>query len=238
MINHENSVPSEPLQLVEQQPIIQNVITSPEQQKATELNITIFQRHNSSKKIACEIPPPPPWLGRAAYWFRLGFAAVILISSLLSLTSCGVSAEEAQWYPASKYFERSLLNQIVTENSSLKPSEEVINKIQVSQLAKQPPLILVDFDNAELCGQLGCLYTIYLEKGGIIEKIYSRYLSSKLPKGVQLFEISDRTQNDLPCVVVNQIAGSNLNKLSLCYDGLLYQNDDLSVVKIKSESNP
>jgi len=58
---------------------------------------------------------PLPWLGRAAYWFRLGFAVVILISSLLSLTSCGVSAEEVQWQPASKYFERSLLDQIVTE---------------------------------------------------------------------------------------------------------------------------
>ena len=135
MIDNESSLPSETVQIADPESIIPSIITSPEQQKSTQLNLTLVERHNPSRKTTREIPPPPPWLGRSAYCFRLGFAVAVLISSLFSLTACGVSAKEVQWQPASKYFKPGLLEQIVTENSSLNPSQEVVDKMQVYQLS-------------------------------------------------------------------------------------------------------
>lgn len=238
MLNNESSVPSKLVQIADPELIIPIIITSPEQQNSTQLNITLVEKHNPSRKTAREIPPPPRWLGRSAYWFKLGFAVAVLISSLFSLTACGVSAKEVQWQPASKYFEPSLLKQIVTENSSLNTSKEVVDKMQVYQLAKQPRLTLVDFDNADFCGQLGCLYVIYLESQGKVSNVFNRYLRPELPKGVSLIELSERTQNNLPCLILNQLSSSNLNKLTLCYNGSEYQNFDLNVLKIKSEVSP
>lgn len=238
MLNNESYVPSETVQIADPESIIPSIITSPEQQKSTQLNLTLVERHNPSRKTAREIPPPPRWLGHSAYWFRLGFAVAVLISSLFSLTACGVSAKEVQWQPASKYFDRSLLEQIVTENSSLNPSQEVVNKMQVHQLAKQPRLTLVNFDNTDFCGQLGCLYVIYLESQGKVSKVFNRYLRPELPKDISLIELSERTQNNLPCLILNQLSSSNLNKVTLCYNGSEYQNFDLNVLKIKSENSP
>ena len=167
------------------------------------------------------------------YWFRLGFAVVILIGSLLSLSACQANAKDVQWQPASKYFERSLLEQIVTENSSLTSSEEVINKLQAYQLAKQPHLTLVDFNNTELCGRLGCLYVIYLETEGKISKVFSRYLHSDLPKNVALIELSDRTLKDFPCIVISQVIDGNLTKLTFCYNGSKYDNFDSTTIKLQ-----
>ena len=238
MIENESSLPSETVQIADPESIIPSIITSPEQQKSTQLNLTLVERHNPSRKTAREIPPPPRWLGRSAYWFRLGFAVAVLISSLFSLTACGVSAKEVQWQPASKYFEPSLLEQIVTENSSLNPSQEVVDKMQVHQLAKQPRLTLVNFDNTDLCGQLGCLYVIYLESQGKVSKVFNRYLRPELPKDISLIELSERTQNNLPCLILNQLSNNNLTKLTLCYNGSEYQSFDLNVLKIKSENSP
>ena len=233
MTSHKSSESLEPLKPIEQQTVIPLQVALPEQQKMTELNIVLPERCKVTTKSASEIPPPPRWLSRAAYWFRLGFALVVLLTSLLSLTACGVNAEEVQWQPALKYFDRSLLEQIITENSSLTPSETILNKMQVRQLAKQPRLTLVDFNNAELCGQLGCLYVIYLETQGKASKVFSRYLHSELPEGVAVIELSDRTRNDLPCIVLNQLTTSSLTKFTLCYNGSEYHKFDSKTVKLK-----
>lgn len=237
MTNHNNFVPSEEFYPTEKQPLIIADLALPEQQETLKIDVILPKQYliikKPNKKVAKEIPPPPPWLGRAVYWFRLSFAVVILISSMLSLSACGANAKEVQWQPASKYFEHSLLEQIVSENSSLTSSEEVINKLQAYQLAKQPPLTLVDFNNTELCGRLGCLYVIYLETQGKRSKVFSRYLRSELPKGVALIELSDHTLKDVPCIVVNQVIDSNLTKLTFCYNGSKYENFNSTTVKLK-----
>ena len=203
---------------------------TPQQEASNALPVRYRVKEKLSNKTG-EVPPPPRWLGSAAYWFRLSFAVVVLISSLLSLVACGVNAQEISWQPGSKYFERSLLEQIVEENTSLTPSEATISQVQVHQLTKQPQLTIVNFNNAELCGQLGCLYAIYLETANENTKVLSRNLRSELPKDVALFEVSDRFSNDLPCLVLNQLLGSELTKLTLCFNGSEYQNMDSKTIK-------
>lgn len=237
MTNHNNFVPSEAFHPTEKQPLILGHLALSKQQETSEHDVILPKQYliikKPAEKVTKEIPTPPRWLGRAVYWFRLGFAVVILIGSLLSLSACEANAKEVQWQPASKYFERSLLEQIVNENSSLTSSEEVINKLQAYQLANQPPLTLVNFNNTELCGRLGCLYVIYLETQGKISKVFSRYIQSELPKDVALIELSDRTLKDFPCIVINQVIDSNLTKLTFCYNGSEYENFDSTTVKLK-----
>lgn len=204
--------------------------TTPQQEASNALPVRYRAKEKLSEKTD-RLPPPPRWLGSAAYWFRLSFAVVVLISSLLGLAACGVNAQEISWQPGSKYFERSLLEQMVEENTSLTPSESTISQVQVHRLTKQPQLTLVNFNNAELCGQLGCLYAIYLETASDNTKVFSRNLRSELPKGVALIEVSDRSSNDLPCLILNQLVGSELTKLTLCYDGSKYQNIDAKTVE-------
>lgn len=196
-----------------------------------ENSTTIVPAAHKPEAVNNLVPPPPIWLGRTAYLFRLGFAIVVLISSLLGLVSCGVSAKEISWLPASEYFSRGLIEQIITENSSLTPDNEIINRMQVYQLAEKPRLTFVDFNTDEMCGQMGCLYVIYLESEGKTKKVLSRYLRPELPEDVPLISLSSHTQNDLPCIVFNQLAETNLQQVTLCYNGDEYQNSSYTILK-------
>lgn len=196
-----------------------------------ENSTTIVPTVHKPEAVNNLVPPPPVWLGRTAYLFRLGFAIVVLISSLLGLVSCGVSAKEISWLPASEYLDRGLIEQIITENSSLAPTDEIINRMQVYQLAEKPRMTFVDFNTDEMCGKMGCLYVIYLESEGKTKKVLSRYLRPELPENVPLISLSEPTQNGLPCLVFNQLAGSNLQQITLCYNGDEYQNSSYRILK-------
>ncbi|MGB7439835.1 MAG: hypothetical protein WA919_02110 [Coleofasciculaceae cyanobacterium] len=109
--------------------------------------------------------------------------------------------------------DKSLLEKVFKEN--IYNLDSSLAKENVLAL-KQGNLYIFDFNDPSLCGQAGCLYTVYTKSG---KRVLSLLLNPHLPEEVELFTVTNTLRNKLPCLKINQSTANNQILHSLyCYE--------------------
>ncbi|NER29860.1 MAG: hypothetical protein F6J89_20130 [Symploca sp. SIO1C4] len=147
-------------------------------------------------------------------WEIVLFLVIATLSCLLSLLSKPASTTD--WLPAKQAVNnQGLLQNILNENSDAF-DEKLPLTIEDILVLKTRILDIFDFNNQALCGQAGCLYTVYTREG---KQVLSLLLNPDLPEGVELFTVTDIKRNGLPCLIANQRTTDNHILRSLyCYE--------------------
>jgi hypothetical protein len=163
------------------------------------------------------------------------FICGLLFALVLGWQKLNLSAPNS-WQLAVDYLPKSVLEKIIKEHSRL-DIERSLAKVRVREISKQPQLLLLDFNNEQFCGKIGCVYTIYQEQDGLYKEVLSRYLDPNLPSGISLVELGEKAawETDLPCLIINQMESrmrGNLRKTTLCYNQGKYQKISQSLVNI------
>lgn len=180
---------------------------------------------------------PPLWLKQFSWWFRIGLALFLLVSSLIGLTGCSTPNAEVPWQKASEVVPQAVLVEAITQNTSV---DRKVSQIEQSMQAWEVPgndgkLVVLDFNTPDLCGTLGCLYVgVWIRDNQPPAQVFATYLDPNLPENQVLFAVlhpSDRPsqQQALPCLKVMQLkpdaagATQELQQISFCFDGQQYR---------------
>jgi hypothetical protein len=213
-------------------------------------DLVLASSNGRTNETSSELPLPPIWLKRFAWWFRIGLGLFLLISSLLGLTGCSVGTAGVSWQRAAALVPEPVLEQVIAQNSTL--SEKAVGQLVQSMQAwkangSDGKLVVLNFNTPDLCGALGCLYSgIWLREDKPAAQVFSVYLDPNLPKGQVLFKVSDSLQQNqaLPCLEVAQLDKTQqqlVRRTHLCFNGQQYQTVDgvlLENANSKSAKSP
>lgn len=171
--------------------------------------------------------PPSFKLVQFVILFRIGLAITLLVG-VLFLSGCSSSVSAASWWQPVGSSSLSLLaKQAIAENTQLNPDSfaNVLAMNIPANKQQDQELFLLDYNTDNLCGKLGCLYSIYSRQGQTYKLIWSKYLQPNLPKGESLFTFSQDASNNsgFACLEVKQMQGNRLQKLVYCFDGKTYR---------------
>ncbi len=167
---------------------------------------------DSSSPVLAEDEPAPLWLSKAAYFFRLGITIFLAISCFF-LWSCSAT-EGMFWRNATQVFSRQQVEELLVTNSTLiQPSEEQIDRVRAVTIED---VVVVDFNQPELCGTAGCLYAIYDKSGS--NAFLKTYLQPNLPPNVPLIAAAGQSLNDHPCLQIHQVESETAVKQFLLCD--------------------
>lgn len=207
----------------------------------------LFPHSADSSTLACDntqyrvnrVVNPPAWLNWTGYWFRFGLMLFVLLSILLGTAACSSSTaafSEASWQEAWRVVPQQTLVKVIQSHSSLLKPESAISKLRLWQVSgKKGQLHLYDFNNSRLCGARGCLYVGYLipnSKTLLPTEVFTAYLDPNVPPNTPLFQAEiESTQNDLPCLLVNQQGLGVRRLLEFCFNGISYQLADSQLFK-------
>lgn len=165
--------------------------------------------------------------------FRIGIGLILLGS--LFLGGC-VKSSGLSWQKAKSLGVKGipLLERAVLDNSTLKVTD-VLETAQVAAIAHQDSqtLWLIDYNVEELCGAMGCLYSMYWEKDGFT-RVFSAYLQPP-PAQIPLFRlVQSPSPADLPCLSVQQPDRVNnlYQSFLYCYNGKIYQLSEKIAIKL------
>lgn len=164
------------------------------------------------------------------FLFLVGF----LFTVLLSVINVRSIAKANTWQAANQYFEPSVLEHIIAENTTFPPIE-LEKYVKVNELLNSPRLVFINFNSDVFCGQLGCAYSLYQEAEQGFVPLLQRYLNPNLPLGTKLVEVSDipAWQSVFPCLIFNQFREAVLEKTKLCYNGESYFSTETKIEKVK-----
>jgi len=167
------------------------------------------------------------------FQFIFLFCVGLLTTLFFSVVSLMSTAKAIPWQPANQYFEATVLEQIIKDNTTLPPIG-LDKQIRVQELLHQPRLVLIDFNSEQVCGQLGCAYSIYLEQGNSFQPVFKQYLNPYLPPDVKLMELGDYPswESALPCLVIHQLVESGLQNTQVCYLRDSYQITEKTVTAL------
>jgi len=197
--------------------------------------LVLASSNGGTNETSSELPLPPIWLKRFAWWFRIGLGLFLLISSLLGLTGCSVGAADVPWQRAAALVPEPVLEQVITQNSTLsgKAVGQLVQSMQGWKVnGSDGKLIVLNFNTPDLCGALGCLYSgVWLRNDRSAAQVFSVYLDPNLPNGQVLFKVSDPPQQNqaLPCLEVAQLDKTQqqlVRRTHLCFNGQQYQTVD------------
>lgn len=174
-------------------------------------------------------PPPKSWLKFANY-LRMGFAVFLLLTTLLSLVSCTgaiATGENAlKWFPAQRLASKELIQSAINQDTSISSTEIDNLKILASEIKGfKGRVILFNFANiSQLCGQLGCLYSAFLDTGNNqYQPFWSQYLQPVPPSKPLLAQYKDAQSNQrFPSFLVHQVEGDQLRRTIYSWDGRRY----------------
>ncbi|PIG91564.1 hypothetical protein [Gloeocapsopsis sp. IPPAS B-1203] len=202
--------------------------------------LVLASSKGKTNETSSELPLPPIWLKRFAWWFRIGLGLFLLISSLLGLTGCSVGAGGVPWQQAAALVPEPVLEQVIAQNSTLsgKAVGQLVQSMQGWKVnGSEGKLVVLNFNTPDLCGALGCLYSgVWLRKNQPATQVFSVYLDPNLPNGQALFKASDLPQQNqaLPCLEVVQLDKTQqqlVRQTHLCFNGQQYQTVDGVLLK-------
>lgn len=128
------------------------------------------------------------------------FKTLVIILILGLITSCRSTTELT---PRS-------LEKIASENSQLTADKLDLNITSLWE-KDDKKVFWIDFNNRELCGvNYHCLYAIYHQYGESVTLGWRSYLDPRLPPDIKLIE------KEIPCLIINQMNESKLNKYKVC----------------------
>ena len=158
----------------------------------------------------------PEWTGKLVKYSYLGFGLFLLVSSLFLLGCSSAGASDGlNWQSATSVISEERAREIVEENSS--ESADIDAILEAMQVFQSDELLLVDFNSPLLTGRLGTLHVIYDSEGN---RIFNRYLPSRLPGGVPTLQFSERTSDGYPCLLINaEPTETEITQYTLCYQG-------------------
>jgi hypothetical protein len=138
------------------------------------------------------------------------------------------------WQNAAQVAPPGLMEQVVREN--VEPSSQSQIKsdrmriLIIQQPGQRVPLYIIDtrtdYDNPSanpLCGAAGCNFLGYVRSKSGYQRVFSFYLNPLLPENVSLIELAQTIRNGLPCLILNQLAGSQIEQINTCFDGQQYR---------------
>lgn len=198
-------------------------------------NLVLASSQGGTNETSSELPLPPIWLKRFAWWFRIGLGLFLLISSLLGLTGCSVGAAGVPWQRAAALIPEPVLEQVIAQNSTLsgKAVGQLVQSMQGWKVnGSDGKLVVLNFNTPNLCGALGCLYSgVWLRENKPAAQVFSVYLDPNLPNGQVLFKVSNSLQQNqaLPCLEVAQLDKTQqqlVRRTHLCFNGQQYQTVD------------
>jgi hypothetical protein len=198
-------------------------------------DLVLASSNGGTNETSSELPLPPIWLKRFAWWFRIGLGLFLLISSLLGLTGCSVGAAGVPWQRAAALVPEPVLEQVIAQNSTFngKAVGQLVQSMQGWKVnGSDGKLVVLNFNTPDLCGALGCLYSgVWLRNDRSAAQVFSVYLDPNLPKGQVLFKVSDSLQQNqaLPCLEVAQLDKTQqqlVRRTHLCFNGQQYQTVD------------
>lgn len=185
------------------------------------------------------ILPPPLWLNRFAWWFRLGLGLFLLLSALLGLAGCG-RGTAMSWQPATAVLPQAVLAEVITQNTSLEPTavSQLESTLQAWQVpGKEGNLVVLHFNTPKLCGTLGCLYVgVWVRDQQSPAQVFATYLNPHLPPHESLFTVLETSEHPtaspaLPCLNVTQMVpgvvsddgNERLQQVTACFNGKQYR---------------
>ena len=187
---------------------------------------------NNSFTVSASSRNPPVWLNRSAYWFRIGLILFTLVTLLLGTTACTSNSSAktilSSWQPATKLTPRESLVQIVQSHSNLTEVQCAIDKMKVWQVkGREGVLNIYDFHQPNICGRIGCLYVGYFipfAQSQVSKEVFTAYLNPNLPPKFPLFQAeAESTNNQMPCLMVNQQSSNSQFQLKFGYNRSNYQ---------------
>ena len=148
----------------------------------------------------------------------LGVITCLPILVLVHLFFSDSASVQKDFIPAFKIVKDSLLEKVIRENyqnTGIKLDSKRVKALQVSGKGRQK-LYVFDFNNQQLCGMAGCLYTAYTREG---VRVLNIYLHPYLPKPKTLFTVDrQKTSDGFPCLILSQLQDtSSLSLRQYCY---------------------
>lgn len=170
---------------------------------------------------------PSPKLVGYVQIFRLSLGIFLLIGTLL-LNSCSSSNGASLNWSNTNSVDKALLQSAISQNTSLPPDKAAnILVASVKSKSKDECLYVFNYNSADTCGFLGCLYAVYLDnRKHAVQQVMSVYLQPNLPQGEQLISVSSDTPDSasLPCLDVRQVSEKDtLLHVTYCFNGSSYQ---------------
>ncbi len=170
----------------------------------------------------------PDWISVSAHYFRWGLALFLLLSAALGMAGCSVQAFGTPWRSYSQALEGAEVTQILADNSFLTPEQITTERIEAVTVFPLDGLILVNLNDADLCGHSDCVYLGYMRaEDESLKEVFHTYLNPNLPPDYSLFEALDLSANGLPCFLINQVNGTDIDRYTLCFDGEEYRVEDV-----------
>lgn len=163
----------------------------------------------------------PRWMSKAVYFFRLGLAIFLTITWLLGLSGC--SSAGMSWHKATQDFSAEQVGAMLVENSSLEiATDEQIERVQSVRFQN---VVVIDFNQPELCSNWGCLYSLYEKTDAKSpQSLFKVYLKPTLPSSDSLITDAGQSLNNYPCLHLYQTqSNAVVAQFTICHTGHQYQ---------------
>lgn len=168
---------------------------------------------------------------------RLFRFRIILIAALLVTVCVGflyARSPRPSWQLARQGAPPALLTQVVADN--LHPDVTVdagqMSVLKLQQAGQSQPLYLinarlVDSETQPLCGAAGCALFAYIRTQSGFQQVLTTYLDPHLPPGQLLLQPTGDLHQGLPVLVAMQLVETDLQQITLAFDGQTYAVDRL-----------
>ncbi len=160
----------------------------------------------------------------------------LLIGAIVWLGVMNQSASvELGWREASRSAPSGLMQQVVQENlsSEFKGDSGRMKIWRIQRSGQSKPLFLVDSriaNEAEqpttnpLCGASGCQFFGYIPaQNNRYQRVLAAYFNPRLPPKISLFDVTDKLQNGLPVLTVNQLEKRQIRQLIFAFKETSYE---------------
>jgi len=171
-------------------------------------------------------PPVPKFWIRFTLLFRVGVAIALLITTL-GLTGCtgkalALNGKPLNWSEAQRIVPQEVIQSAIQQVTSTPSDQQAQLPVLATEMkGKQGRVIFLNFSQSpKLCGQLGCLFTAYLEQHTQYRLIWSSYLFPNVPKQVPL--LAQYEEKEMPSFIVNQVEGNQIRQVVYGWDGDQY----------------
>ena len=168
---------------------------------------------------------------------RLFRVRIILPAILLIIVSVGIlyaRSPQPSWQLARKAAPPALLTQVMADNLHPDVTVDVgqMSVLKLQQAGQTQPLYLidarlVDSETQPLCGAAGCALFAYIRTQSGFRQVLATYLDPHLPSDQTLLQPTGDLHQGLPTLVALQLVESDLQQITLAFDGQTYAVDRL-----------
>jgi hypothetical protein len=170
---------------------------------------------------------------------------IILPAILLIFVSVGIlyaRSPQPRWQLAKEGAPPALLTQVMADN--LHPDVTVdagqMSVLKLQQAGQSQPLYLIDArlidsETQPLCGAAGCALFAYIRNQSGFQQVLATYLDPHLPPGQLLLQPTGDLHQGLPTLVATQLVETDLQQITLAFDGQTYAVDRLDYLPSNHE---